>query len=264
MVESIVVVPHGLHLIWRSPVTKEKFVSQTQTRSTGDTDFSPANPARPSGPTKGERTRQRILHTALKIFAEHGYSGVSLREVASQAGITHTGLLHYFAGKDDLLLTMMIERDRAEIEAMRRFVESSAATATGPRSVDEVIIRWVVRDIARNQSRPDIAPLFVKLSAEATESSHPAHHYFRSRYTALRESLTRAFTHEFAAADPPVRARDPRLCAQQLIALADGLQVQWLLDPQSTDMVASLLDYLRSVGIEPEGWADIVVPEDQR
>ncbi|MEU4424003.1 TetR/AcrR family transcriptional regulator [Actinoplanes sp. NPDC024001] len=209
--------------------------------------------------TKGERTRRRILHTALEIFAERGYAGVSLREVAARAGITHAGLLHYFTGKDDLLLTMMIERDRAEIEAIRGYV----AAGTGPASVDEVIIRWMIRDIARNQSRPDIAPLFVKLSTEATESSHPAYDYFRGRYTRLRETLARGFAHEFAAADPPVTGRDPRLCAQQFIAMADGLQVQWLLDPASTDMVASLLDYLHVLGIDAQGWAELTVPEDR-
>ncbi|GAA3381772.1 TetR/AcrR family transcriptional regulator [Cryptosporangium minutisporangium] len=207
--------------------------------------------------TKGERTRQRILAAALKIFAERGYAGVSLREVAARADITHAGLLHYFTGKDDLLLTMMIERDRAEIEAIRSYVARRGAGA------EQVIIPWMIRDIARNQSRPDIAPLFVKLSAEATESSHPAHEYFRNRYAQLRESLARGFAYAFATADPPVRGRDPQHCAQQLIALADGLQVQWLLDPNSTDMVASLLDYLRGVGVEADGWADIAVPEDR-
>ncbi|WP_328474243.1 TetR/AcrR family transcriptional regulator [Actinoplanes sp. NBC_00393] len=208
--------------------------------------------------TKGERTRRRILHTALEIFAERGYAGVSLREVAARAGITHAGLLHYFTGKDDLLLTMMIERDRAEVEAIRAHV----ATGAGPSSVEQVIIRWMLRDVARNQSRPDIAPLFVKLSTEATESSHPAYEYFRGRYTRLRETLARGFAYEFAAADPPV-SRDPQLCAQQFIALADGLQVQWLLDPSSTDMVAALLDYLGILGIDVEGWAQIAVPEDR-
>ncbi|MEW2378625.1 TetR/AcrR family transcriptional regulator [Micromonospora sp. NPDC047812] len=215
-------------------------------------------------PTKGERTRQRILQTALEIFAEYGYAGVSLREVAARAGITHAGLLHYFAGKDDLLLTMMIERDRAEVDAIRHFVADTAAAEGGPQSVDEVIIRWLIRDIARNQRRPDIAPLFVKLSAEATDSRHPAHDYFRNRYATLRASLARGFAHAFATADPPITGRDPDICAQQLIALADGLQVQWLLDRNSTDMVASLLDYLRCLGIEPSGWADIDVPDDQR
>jgi AcrR family transcriptional regulator len=237
--------PHTLAAVREEPGGKQEEVVTNPTRL-----------------TKGERTRQRILRTALEIFAEHGYAGVSLREVAARAGITHAGLLHYFAGKDDLLLTMMIERDRAEIEAMRQFV--AASTAEGPRSVDEVIIRWLIRDIARNQSRPDIAPLFVKLSAEATDGRHPAHGYFRDRYATLRASLARGFAHAFRTATPPVTAHDPDLCAQQLIALADGLQVQWLLDPGCMDMVASLLAYLRMLGIEPDGWTEIHVPEDQR
>jgi hypothetical protein len=58
----------------------------------------------------------------------------------------------------------------------------------------------------------------------------------------------------FAAADPPVTGRDPAEAAAQLIALADGVQIQWVLDPASVDMVASLLGYLRMLGIDPDDW----------
>lgn len=209
--------------------------------------------------TKGARTRERILRSALALFAERGFTAVSLRDIAAHARITHAGLLHYFSGKDDVLATLMIERDNAEVAAIR---EHFAGRRPDEAESEPVLIRWVLRDIARNQRRPEIAPLYVKLSAEATEASHPAHEYFRRRYRGLRSTLKHSFAAAFAGADPPITDRDPAACAQQFVALADGLQIQWLLDGGATDIVASLIDYLTLVGIDPTGWEQIVVPED--
>ncbi|SDE39426.1 transcriptional regulator, TetR family [Blastococcus fimeti] len=205
--------------------------------------------------TKGERTRRRIMDSAVELFGERGYTSVSLRDVAARAAITHAGLLHYFSGKDDLLITAMIDRDKQEIVALQQHIDELSRRDGRQWTVDDVGLQWLVRQIAANQRRPDLAPLYVKLSAEATEPSHPAHSYFRKRYARLRRTMTGALARAFAAADPPVTGRDPAVAAAQLIALADGLQIQWVLDPDSVDMVAALLDHLRLLGIDPDGWS---------
>lgn len=212
--------------------------------------------------TKGERTRQRILQSALQLFAERGFARTSLRDVAAHAEITHAGLLHYFEGKDDLLATLMIERDEEEVAAFQSYLAQRGDDGEPRHDADTVFIRWMIRDIARNQRHPEIAPLYVKLSAESTDPDHPAHDHFRRHYRGIRKSLARAFAAQFAAVEPPVVGHDPDRCAQQLIALADGLQLQWLLDPDSTDMVATLLDYLATIGVSVDGWADLRVPGD--
>ncbi|MEM7410896.1 MAG: helix-turn-helix domain-containing protein [Myxococcota bacterium] len=60
--------------------------------------------------TKGERTRTRILDAAEAGFAERGFDGVSLREIAAEAGIREPGLYNYFAGKRALYAAVL---DRA-------------------------------------------------------------------------------------------------------------------------------------------------------
>jgi AcrR family transcriptional regulator len=52
--------------------------------------------------TKGERTAQRILDVAEELFAERGYDGTSLRQIADRAGIKQPGLYNHFAGKQAL------------------------------------------------------------------------------------------------------------------------------------------------------------------
>jgi hypothetical protein len=55
-----------------------------------------------------------------------------------------------------------------------------------------------------------------------------------------------------AAADPPP-AVDPAVVARQLLALMDGLQTQWLLEPEAVAMEDLVRDYLVRLGLDPDG-----------
>ena len=57
--------------------------------------------ARPQN-ASGERTRQAILDAALTLFAERGYFGTSLRDIARAVGIRESAIYNYFPGKTAL------------------------------------------------------------------------------------------------------------------------------------------------------------------
>ena len=48
-------------------------------------------------------TKERILETALALFAQNGYLGTSMTEIAGQLGITKAALYKHYAGKQQLL-----------------------------------------------------------------------------------------------------------------------------------------------------------------
>ena len=56
---------------------------------------------------KTAERRRTILATALEVFAESGFRGASVREIASRVGMTDTGVLHHFGGKGKLLLEVV-------------------------------------------------------------------------------------------------------------------------------------------------------------
>ncbi|MEU4240999.1 TetR/AcrR family transcriptional regulator [Actinoplanes sp. NPDC026619] len=186
------------------------------------------------GYAKGRAKRRDILDQATALFGEAGYRGTSLREIAARCGISHPGLLHHFPTKQSLLLAVLEHRD--EVDSVWITQGSPAGAAALRRLVDLV---------ALNATRRGIVELFTTLSAEATAADHPAHAYFVERYRALVHDLRTAYTEARDAGDlrPGV---DPALAARELVALMDGLQIQWLLDDTSVDMAAAIAVHLQT------------------
>lgn len=57
--------------------------------------------ARPQN-ASGERTRQAILDAALTLFAERGFFGTSIRDIAGAVGVSESAIYNYFPGKTEL------------------------------------------------------------------------------------------------------------------------------------------------------------------
>ena len=184
------------------------------------------------GYAKGRAKRAEILDAAMAVFGEVGYRAASLRAIAARCGISHPGLLHHFPTKEALLLAVLEHRDEVAQAAIR---ESAASGA------DE--LRGLVELVAGNAARPDIVELFATLSAEAAAADHPGHAFFAHRYRQVVARLTAAF--EAARAEGALRPGvEPEPSARELVALMDGLQIQWLYDPHSVDMAAVVAAHL--------------------
>ncbi|MET3426343.1 AcrR family transcriptional regulator [Actinoplanes tereljensis] len=180
------------------------------------------------GYAKGRAKRRDILDQATALFGEAGYRGTSLREIAARCGISHPGLLHHFPTKQSLLLAVLELRDEVDAEWI---------TLGAPRGA--AALRRLVDLVRLNATRRGIVELFTVLSAEATAADHPAHAYFVNRYRTLVRDLETAYTE--ACADGDLRPEvEPALAARELVALMDGLQIQWLLDDTSVDMDAAI------------------------
>lgn len=197
-------------------------------------------------PSKGERTRARILDSATELFSRSGFHAVSLRDIAADAGMTHAGVLHHFPGKESLLIEVLERRDR--IDARELFPGIARPGAPVPPPAER--LRLLIGVVARNTRTPGLVALYAKLSAEATDPDHPAHGYFTRRYRLLRAELSDLVRALQDAAGHPGDL-DPAVVAGQLLALMDGLQTQWLLEPGAVPMVALVRDFLDRLGLLP-------------
>lgn len=70
----------------------------------------------------------QLLEIARRLFAEQGYAGTSLRDIASEAGITKAALYHHFPNKEALYDKVVLEGLRALFER----VEAAVAAAETP------------------------------------------------------------------------------------------------------------------------------------
>ncbi|WP_116049096.1 TetR/AcrR family transcriptional regulator [Amycolatopsis palatopharyngis] len=76
--------------------------------------------------TRAER-RERILAAAAEVFAEAGYEGAALREVASRAQITTPVLYDHFTAKADLYATLLDREITGLIESWSAQAETETA-----------------------------------------------------------------------------------------------------------------------------------------
>jgi len=76
----------------------------------------------------GPGTRDRIQQVALELFAEHGYDGTSLRQIAERLGITKAALYYHFQSKDDIVTSLMTDMF-AKVDALTAWARGEPPTA---------------------------------------------------------------------------------------------------------------------------------------
>lgn len=170
---------------------------------------------------KGVAKREEILRTALEVVDRNGMRGTSVRELADAVELTQAGLLHHFGSKEELFLAILTVRD-----------DEDAQRTAGLDVIDRFLLV-----IQHNGRTPGMVQLFTSLSAAATsDPTHPAHAWFAERYVRFRTLLTETMRERQAGGEMPVDVDVEKLAAV-MMAVSDGMQLQWMLDP-STDMAA--------------------------
>lgn len=151
--------------------------------------------------------REQILDSAAEMFAEYGYHGASLRNISRHAGLSHPGMLHYFASKA-ILLDAVIDRMEACVqEALDRVDDFCSDPYALQRGLAEV---W------HPSSQP--IQLLATLDAEVVSKDHPG----RFRMARLRRVHEHVLEQCFVTFDERGLLRediDPAFASRALFAL---------------------------------------------
>lgn len=187
--------------------------------------------------TQAERTQKRkeqVIHEAIRFFGQYGFHGARLADIAKAAGVTEPGLLHHFPSKEHLLMEVLAERDRLDRE---RFDPAIHEDLGDPLNSFQQLVE-------HNESVPGLVQLFTVLVAESIDKQHPGHDFFKRRYQDLRDQtidvLRKAQRRGEIRNDIP--AEDLVIL---LFAIMDGLQIQWLYEPQKISMARLFEQFLR-------------------
>lgn len=169
--------------------------------------------------------REQILKAAVEIFGNKGSTNGTLADVAEQVGITHAGVLHHFGSKQKLLLEVLAYRDQADVQDLE-----SQRIPYGP----ELFVH-LVKTAFENEKRPGIVQAYTVLSAESVTDEHPGREYFEERYTTLRREVSDAFA-ELCAQEGVADTETVAAASAAILAVMDGLQLQWLLHPEIIEL----------------------------
>lgn len=190
-----------------------------------------------------EETRARILQAAMECFAQYGYDAVGVAEICRRAGVTKGGFYHHFPSKQALFLELLnrwLGGLATQMEATRR------GAATVPEGLRQMAgMARHVFDAARGQ-----IPLYLEFWAKAArdpvvwQATIEPYRRYRDFFRGIVEA---------GIAEGSLRPVNPERAAEVLVALAVGLLLQGMLDPEGADWgevmqesVQILLDCLRA------------------
>ncbi|MET7639211.1 TetR/AcrR family transcriptional regulator [Streptomyces sp. NPDC005438] len=181
---------------------------------------------------RGVERRAEILRAALEIIAERGYRGATLANVAQRVGLTQQGILHYFPTKEALLVGVLEERD--DWDAMATFGRGGASAHADDPSHSPWNLDNLGLLIEYNAMRRGIIQTFSALLGESITDGHPAREFFRRRYAWTRRQVAETLRAHYGDTLPS--GLTPEQVAPLALAVLDGIQYQWLLDPDEVDM----------------------------
>jgi len=172
--------------------------------------------------------KEEILIKATELFGTYGFRGTSLASIAQGVGLTEPGLLHYFSSKVDLLQRVLEYRDKKDVERLMGEFSSE----------NQPLFNGFKRLIANNEKKPVMIRLFTVLVGESIRQDHPSHDYFKDRYTNTRKKIVENLSILSEAGEIKQDVNIEKV-ATLIIAILDGLQIQWLLHPEEVSMSES-------------------------
>jgi AcrR family transcriptional regulator len=194
-------------------------------------------------PRKGQRQarglarQDQILDVAFELFATNGVRSTTLAAVAQRVGMSEAGVLHHFTSKDELLLAVLARADSslADTEAWL------AAPGGGLESLRRLPATALVL-----ASQPMLARLRTVVTAESVVQDGTARRYVTERTRQIRDviagMLAEGVRRKELAADIDVKAR-----AAEIVAFMEGIQIEWLLEPDAVDLVAAYESYISTL-----------------
>lgn len=185
----------------------------------------------------GIERRDRIIASAIEVFSEYGYNVGSLRMIGERAGgITPAAVMRHFDSKEELFIEVLEHWDDFQIRANQEY--SGIA-----------YFRWLSDVTAYNDQHRGFVELYLTLSMEAREPSHPGHQFMIERQARTVGSfechLREAIDEGDIAPMSPSQLHDE---ARTLLAVFDGLALQASLNP--TVEYARLIDDYVSLSLK--------------
>ena len=174
----------------------------------------------------GQRTRQAILDAALDLFAQKGFFGISLRDVATAVGVRESALYNYFPSKDALFEALILADQHSKVERLTSLAEERITDV-------RVFLEQLALEALESFAEPRQQQLFRILMSDGIRLARDGRINLFERLGDRRErmeAIMRRLIREgwLSAADPQVLALSfaaPLFMCRHLDAIDAGLPV---------------------------------------
>jgi AcrR family transcriptional regulator len=169
-------------------------------------------------------SRERILQAAAELFAQRGYAGVGVDEVAARSGLAKTALYYHFGNKDGLLAAVLERTAAAWIEGIRQ------ASGIGAEPFDR-LDRALAGMRAMLEEKPWVLRLLQILALEVAGEKPEIRATLQSIFRRAQEAIVGGM-HEALGVEVP-RAD---LIARVVLALLDGISLGRHIEPETISL----------------------------
>ena len=189
-------------------------------------------------PSKGSKTKEKILKTSLKLFSAKGFKATTVRDIAGAMGVKQSALYNHFKNKDEILETLISNltssaivtlfdgKDTTELSKQGKALLSSLGTTFKLISFDgqnEALYKLLMQEIFRNE----------RIRAIYNE------HFYQENVKKLSGIFFTMMQNE------QIRSSDPLLLANEFFSPLFFYQMQITLlklDKKSTSSVVSMFE----------------------
>lgn len=197
--------------------------------------------------TRRDLVESQIIAEATRLFAERGFSGTSLKDIADATGLTRPALYHYVKNKDEILaklVTELAEGPARALRAIRRQSELGAAQQ----------LRKMAHAIALQQAtEPTKFQLLIR--SEADLPAELVGPYNKSRRDVLNEIVG---VIEAGISSGQFRPVDPRVAALSIIGQCNW--VAWWHHPGTPEENSRVADTIADLAVASLESSDDVDP----
>lgn len=187
--------------------------------------------------------QEEILEAARSVFAEKGFDGATVDEIAERADFSKGSIYGYFESKEDLFLSLI----EHEIDKLLRVVEKSLEDLEDPIRTTENLIRGTLIYLDRNRAylrifTPERAGLTKKRHPDLVKRILPK---FRRPVGLIAQCFRQGIKKGL------IRKVDPVLAADMLFAMIHASLMRWMIEGQrgSLEKEASIITSIFLDGI---------------
>jgi AcrR family transcriptional regulator len=137
-------------------------------------------------------TKERILHAAEDLFAQHGFAGTSLRQVTSRADVNIAAVNYHFGSKENLVHEVF--KHRMDDMSEKRLSALSQVLAANPDDLQGILLAFIQPALALTMDRHGAS--FVRVLARAyAEKNDGLRNFLSENYGQVLREFAKALAH---------------------------------------------------------------------